>query len=381
MDYRTFEGDFLETKEGLIFDVKGIIQPEMYKIAYLRYMPVDFFNRNYANAPKTKKFRIQKEIEKKYSVDIADVRFAHKNFIKIYDIESRFRILSQFKPEYIFRSELFDFPLQAVPIRDIKTIHVPEVYLQEKLESEPEESLKNLVMFIHEGSDIPVSHIGLSGSYMVGLNQPKSDYDLIIYGEVESHKVHAFLEDRFSHSKSFQYGSSLIKTYTGRLMRTHFKNRGAGFHVPFRDFKRMELQKTHQFLIDGRDVFLRYIEICRNDINLPDFNDFSYKGLDRVILRGEIVNDSKSIFTPGSYKLQINSIQKSIHPIPIEEIEIFTFRGRFLEQARKGDKVLVNGKLEQEKINSLNEIRYRVVLGTDPNDKMIQINRSNVKLS
>ena len=32
------EGDFIETSEGLIFDVKGLVQPPDKVVAYLRYV-------------------------------------------------------------------------------------------------------------------------------------------------------------------------------------------------------------------------------------------------------------------------------------------------------------------------------------------------------
>ena len=38
------EGWFLTTKEGLIFDTKGIIHPPDRVIAYLRYIPAEFLD-------------------------------------------------------------------------------------------------------------------------------------------------------------------------------------------------------------------------------------------------------------------------------------------------------------------------------------------------
>jgi len=38
-EVRAREGDFLETLEGLIFDVKGLLHPDARVIAYLRYLP------------------------------------------------------------------------------------------------------------------------------------------------------------------------------------------------------------------------------------------------------------------------------------------------------------------------------------------------------
>jgi len=39
MRFKAREGDFIETFEGLIFDVKGLIHPPNRIIAFLRYFP------------------------------------------------------------------------------------------------------------------------------------------------------------------------------------------------------------------------------------------------------------------------------------------------------------------------------------------------------
>jgi predicted nucleotidyltransferase len=62
-------------------------------------------------------------------------------------------------------------------------------------------------------------------------------------------------------------------------------------------------------------------------------------------------------------------------------MEIFTLRGRFLEQAHTGDTVVVNGKLEQIYDQTTNEFSQRIVIGTDRRDKMIQINKSKEKFN
>ena len=97
-----FEGDFLETNDGLIFDVKGLLHPPERKIAYLRYIPASFFNSDYKNTKLEEIRKIKRQIEKKFGIIVADVRFGREAFIKLYDIPSRFTILSHFKPEYIY---------------------------------------------------------------------------------------------------------------------------------------------------------------------------------------------------------------------------------------------------------------------------------------
>ncbi len=376
-----FEGDFIETHDGLIFDVKGLLHPEDRKIAYLRYIPARFFNPGYKNAKKTEKKRITQNIEKKFGVSIADIRFGKEVNVKLYDIPSRFKILSHFKPEYIYQTKLYDFPLQSVPNQDIKTIHAPEAFLNDALKSTTDHTLRNLVEFLHKGGNIPLNCIGLSGSPMVGLEGLESDYDIIVYGADESKKVHSLFREKFSHSQYFTSGTSKIKAYKGRALKKHFKSRAQGFPIKYEDFTIAEREKTHQFLIDGKDVFIRYIKFRRSDANLPQFENYSFRNLGRISLKGTIIEDSQSIFTPGQYILKITENKSEYTAITGKEIEIFTLRGRFLEQARIGDEVLVNGKLEQKSDLHEDALSQRVVIGTDPEDLMIQIRRSKEKFN
>jgi len=53
--------------------------------------------------------------------------------------------------------------------------------------------------------------------------------------------------------------------------------------------------------------------------------------------------------------------------------EINSFRGRFCEQAIKGEKVLVEGKLERVSYKD-KEIYFRILLGAEVQDKMIILN-------
>ena len=40
--FSAVEGDFIETKDGIIFDVKGFLHPINRTIAYIRYVPLFF---------------------------------------------------------------------------------------------------------------------------------------------------------------------------------------------------------------------------------------------------------------------------------------------------------------------------------------------------
>ncbi len=45
--FSAVEGDFIETKDGIIFDVKGFLHPVDRTVAYIRYLPLFFLLDNF----------------------------------------------------------------------------------------------------------------------------------------------------------------------------------------------------------------------------------------------------------------------------------------------------------------------------------------------
>ena len=168
-----------------------------------------------------------------------------------------------------------------------------------------------------------------------------------------------------------------IKPYTEEFFRKHYESRAKGFSITYEQFIEVESRKSHQFLINGREVFVRYLKDQRNNPRKQQYHTFSYKTLGRVSVIGRITEDSDSIFTPGTYSLYITDIKSGAEMIDSRHIDIFTVRGRFLENASLGNIVLVRGKLEKV-IRSRKPIQ-QIVLGTDPDDLLVQINKSYAK--
>jgi predicted nucleotidyltransferase len=197
--------------------------------------------------------------------------------------------------------------------------------------------------------------------------------DLIIYGEKESRKVHEFLEDCLFYPDGLfsELRDSLkVKLYNEQFLRKHYGFRAKESDMSYQQFKRAELKKSHQFLIEGREVFIRYLKSTRTRPKSSRVV-YSYKSMGRVSLKGKIIDDEESIFTPGRYTIRITEVHQGKNLVPNRTYEIFTMRGRFLESAHLGDIVQVRGKLE--KIIRPGRPTYQIVLGIDPEDLIIQI--------
>ena len=81
-----------------------------------------------------------------------------------------------------------------------------------------------------------------------------------------------------------------------------------------------------------------------------------------------IADDADAIFTPCSYVLtEVQNKDRQAMPVPGE---IVSFRGRFCDQAKNGDRILAVGALEEVR-NGHGYVRHRLLLGNSPEDTMI----------
>ena len=336
------EGDYIESKgDNLFFDVKGIHHPKERKICFIRFYP----------DPK------------------GDRERRGQKYTKIYDLKQRYSFLKKNYPKYLFFSENLDLELQGVKNKDIKKIYTPREHfrdLQGKESVSEVEKYSRLLcdLFINEGN-LPENSIGITGSSMVGLNKNTSDIDLIIYGT----QIGIEFQDKLT---NIYKASNHCRSYEIEEYKTHYEWRVGGSNISFEDFIKSENRKLHQGKFHGIDFFLRYIKSPEDWKG--SFHDYRYKNYGRIKIKADISDSTDSIFTPCSYKINAISILESDkHPknVNLKDIhEVNSFRGRFCEQAREGETVFVQGKLE--KVFFKDETEYfRILLSDQVNDKMV----------
>jgi len=336
------EGDYLETKkDNLFFDIKGIHHPKDRKICFLRFFPDQNGD------------RVKNGIK----------------FKKVYAFDDRFLILKEKFPQYLFYSKELDIPLQGVKCEDIKKIYTPKNYFKflhhkENLSKLELMSFDLCDLFI-QNSSLSENSIGISGSSMIGLSNLDSDIDIIIYGTQNS------LEFQYKLKEIYEKPNSCRK-YKLDEFKSHYNWRFGGSDVSFQDFLRSEQRKQHQGKYHNIDFFIRYI---KSPVDWEGtYYDYQFKNLGTIAVKGEVINSSESIFTPCSYSIkcfQIIEQHPKIYHLDMNKItKITSYRGRYCEQAVKGEKVFVLGKLE-EVIYKNNEPYYRILLTDQKIDKML----------
>ncbi|MHA1250443.1 MAG: nucleotidyltransferase domain-containing protein [Candidatus Helarchaeota archaeon] len=327
------EGCFIETKENLIFDVKGCIHPPDRIIAYLRYYPDASGN------------RIKNNVKYK----------------KIYSLNERTQFLLKNYNKYIYFDPFFNIKLQGVPLNCIKKVYDPlDFRNQLKVRNNITNLQKSALEFIEiliDSADINEKKIGVSGSLMISLELPTSDIDILIYGTEDVIKLHKKMDEIFEMNNK-------IKRYTLSQYKKLYEFKSKDTQISWDDFIKIEVRKKFQGTYNGIDFFIRGVKDW-NEIDL-NYGDFKIKNLGRVYIKAIVEDSSDSVFTPCIYKIKDSEIIKGYK----EDISIdvlFSYRGRFNELLNTGDIFTAYGNLEKITLNS-GKFYYRLILGGNKED-------------
>jgi hypothetical protein len=226
---------------------------------------------------------------------------------------------------------------------------------------ELENQVLHLAELVKEGANIPWSSIGISGSILVGLHTSSSDIDPVVYGSENCWKVHSVLEDFLNEE------DGPFRPYSREDLNGLFEFRSKDSAADFEGFVRTESRKVIQGRFAGKDYFMRFVK-NRTEIG-EKYGDIQYRNRGVAKIKATIADDSESIFTPCVYKIENVQI---LDGSKVDQLkEIVSFRGRFCEQARIGEAVIAQGKIEHVADGKRHREYHRLLLGNRPSDFMI----------
>ncbi|MEM2897525.1 MAG: hypothetical protein QXG01_08180 [Candidatus Bathyarchaeia archaeon] len=330
------EGDFIESKENLIFDVKGSIHPPERVIAFLRYIPDKTGDRKRGNL----------------------------TFRKIYQLDEKDRLLKKLCPNYLSFDEVFGRSLPSIPFSSILHYYDPIVKLKELKEKPEKDSLEQKALefaeTLIEATGIPLRFFGISGSILVRLHKIDSDIDLVVYGEKNSFKTYDSLKALFSEGKA-------LKRYGELEIRNLYKARGMEKSMDFNVFFYHERRKLLEGKFKGKDFFIRCVKDW--DEMEESYGDCLYRKAGNTTLKAIVEDSSEAIFTPSRYKIKkVRILKGEKEKVPSE---IISFRGRFCEQAFEDEIIMARGSLEKVLVGK--EESFRLVIGEEQRDFLIRL--------
>ena len=113
----------------------------------------------------------------RYIPDECGTRISNRNgrrYRKL-DFNEAYEFLRQHRPLYVRA-------VHHVPERDIKEVLRPEAWLPAVAETDDRVARIYELLRSRSRSHIPADRIGITGSFLCGLNTPHSDIDIVIYG-------------------------------------------------------------------------------------------------------------------------------------------------------------------------------------------------------
>jgi uncharacterized protein len=331
------EGDLIKTTANVVFDVKGSVHPSNKIIAFPRFIPTP------DGARKGKE----------------------GTYGKVYSLSERFQYLQEHHPDLIVFDPVFGETLCEVPLDQIAA-HLQPVEtlacLRTKNNLSPlEAKALELAKKVKEKAVIPWSSIGISGSIMAELTTQTSDIDPLVYGEVNSRKAYRALQQLLKEENSD------FKPYTKQEMQTLYDFRFKDTHMSFEDFSKVEGRKAFQGMFQKTDYFVRFVKDW-DEVD-EQYGDLYYKNSGYAKIKAKIADNTDSLFTPCTYRLKEVEVTEGPKLEGIDEIS--SFRGRFCEQAVKGEAIEAQGKVELVTNKKTGSKYYRLILGNKPSDYMV----------
>lgn len=104
----------------------------------------------------------------------------------------------------------------------------------------------------------------------------------------------------------------------------------------------LEAKKISQGLFEGREYFIRFIPSV-GEVDPPI--SYRFERIGEVIVKCVVADDKYSIFTPNMYLVE--DVKHLAGAKPRSLRVVFSYRGRFAEQASEGEWVIVKGTLER----------------------------------
>lgn len=314
---KVLEGYYVEV-DGDIYSVKGVLHPPGKIIAIPVY------------------------------VQMLDGRYH-----RVRSLREAFRYLEKNKPQCIEKLDFTGQPTPTIPLDDAQEIYNPLKFNQADTDAGRDALI--LKEMIEHSANIKV---GVSGSILLGLDDPSSDIDLVVYGLDSG--------ERFIEALRELRAINVIKPVNTLdwLIKTRMDS-----EISPEEWLRLESRKLLTGVFKNRLYTSKIIPL------LDEYWE-SLSQIVREIGRAEIlcrvVDPRFSKTTPNLYYVKVLNLVEGDDRARYAS-QIMSMRSRFAEIASTGDTVEVEGRLEE--VEYRDKKIYRIFIGNNERDRLIPVTK------
>lgn len=263
----------------------------------------------------------------RYVPDEKGERVSERGRYRKLDFYGAYEFLRKHRPEYVK-------DVHAVPKGDVKEILRPEVRLPEV--AARNEHAKTVYELL--GQHVPKERIGITGSFLCGLNGVNSDLDFVVYGRANFNRARAMVKAATE--------AGLLTALKDELWHQIYRKRTP--ELSYEEFVAHEQRKGHRGTLGGSTYFdILYVR-DPDELLLLDMRN--YEPGERIgygTITAEVTDASFSFDSPAIYEIE--------HP---EVNRVLSFTHTYTGQALAGETLEARGVLEQT------EHEIRLVVGT-----------------
>jgi len=334
--------DTILTADGILFRVYGYLHPKGAYVCDPEYASPKVFQSTNPRAKRGEKETV---------------------YYKFFADEGLKLILNKF-PQYTVFYEPLQKCLVGVNEADIAEVRKPEVGLQQVLQKEPNDvllkALHDLLDRVLSQSGLKTTDFGVFGSLLHDFYHPDlSDLDFIVYGRENMNRLCMALETLYRED------SSLRNEFDG--MKAVEQKDWKFLNYSLEEYRWHQQRKLIYAYFDsadaGRVVKAEFEPVKSWKENVNEFNNFariSHAGWIKAIV--EITDDKDAPYIPSIYKIDVKEVLTG--PEFLDITRIFSYMEEFRMQAKKGEKVLVEGNLE--KVIDGTNIYHQITLSYGP---------------
>ncbi len=321
--------DFIETKEGMLFCVAGYLHPPDKYTAYLKYSPAP------VGKWRGREVHYQRELEYYHVSQVADtIAYLERNY-----------------PHYVHYCPVRNIKFSMIPREYVKNYYLPELRLQEILETPRDPFDEEICAFVSEimaCTGITEKDFGITGSILLGIHNPEfSDIDLLVYGPENALKVRAALKKR---------KSAKISPVTGKTLEEWCNSVAGRFPLSHEEARYLASRRWNYGFFGNR--YFSIHPTRKDDEIRENYGDRVYREKGWARIRAIASDASEALFMPALYRVEkVEVIEGEVDALSLREV--VSFEGLYRDVVDSGEEIEARGKLE-----SVNEQYYRLVIGT-----------------